>query len=88
MSSFSLPNLPSVEMLLHYFPVGLSLFIILEQVLFDVHRIRILLMLVLASDFMFYACWVHQVIHLNEVGLFLHALSICMISLFVVNTAV
>lgn len=84
MSSFSLPDLSSVKMLLHYLPVGLSLFVILEQVLFDIHRIRI----VIASKFMFYAWWVHQVVHLNEVGLFLHALSICVISLLVINPTV
>ena len=37
---------------------------------------------------MLYTRRVHQVIHLNKVGLFLYALSICMIPLFVINTAV
>ena len=35
--SFWLPDLSSVELLVHDFPVGLSLFVILEQILFDVN---------------------------------------------------
>jgi len=67
MWSFWLPYLSSVEMLVHDFPISLGLFIILEQILFDVNRIWI----IIASHFVFYACWVHQVSHLHEVRLFL-----------------
>ena len=84
MGPFGLPDLPTVKMLLHYFPVDLGLLIILEQVLLNIHRIRV----VVGPNFMLYATWVHQVVHLHEVGLFLDALSICMIPLFVINSVI
>jgi hypothetical protein len=80
--SFRLSYLPTVEMLLHDLPVGLGLFIILEQVLFDVHRIRIIVPSHLVLD----SRRINQVSHLHQVGLFLHALSICMVPLFVVHS--
>lgn len=80
--SFWLPNLPSVKMLVHDFPVGLSLFVILEQILFDVNWIWV----VVACHFVLYARWIHQVSHLHKVCLLLQALSVCMIPLFVVNS--
>lgn len=84
MRSFSLSDLPPMKMLLHYFPIGLRLLIIFEQVLFDVHRIWI----IVASDFMFDAGWVYQMVDLNMIGLFLHTLSICMVPLLVINPTV
>jgi hypothetical protein len=82
MSSIYLSYLPSVQMLLHDLPVGLGLFIILEQVLLDVHRIRI----IVAGHLVLDPRRINQVSHLDQVGLFLHPLSISMISLFVVHS--